>query len=93
MFRNISLHDYSKDLKEKPSDTGPYVQLDDGKRKITVKKTSWCWLLQRDQIKLSSFRLQKVKTPVEFLKTTGQRSKIIVNYPYKKKLYSKQKFR
>lgn len=43
------------------NETGPYVEIHGGKNRMVIKKTSLCWLLSKDTVKLSSDRLERVK--------------------------------
>lgn len=41
--------------------TGPYIEILQGSNKLVVKKTSLCWLLRRETVKLSSDRRLRVR--------------------------------
>lgn len=47
---------------EPVSETSPYTEVFGGNRKIVLKKQSLVWLLRKNENKLSSDRLQRVKT-------------------------------
>lgn len=68
-FRNIQLKDYTGKLKNTTFDeTSPCVGIvDDYGERTIVKKTSLCWLLQRDCPKLSSDRLLRVRNATKKL--------------------------
>lgn len=62
---SVALKNYADKFLNKPvPETAPYAEIkcSNGKR-IVVKKTSLCWLLRKDPVKLSSDRLHRVKAP------------------------------
>lgn len=62
-FYRLELRDYSIELKNKVIlETSPYVQVDCVNKTMIVKKSSLCWLLRSDTHKLSSDRLNRVKS-------------------------------
>lgn len=68
-LRNIQLKDYTGKFENTTIDeTSPYVGIvDDYGERTIVKKTSLCWLLQRDCPKLSSDRLLRVRNAAKKL--------------------------
>lgn len=62
-LNNIQLKDYRDKFVNTDIDvTGPYVRImNEYGDEIVVKKTSLCWLLQKDTLKLSSDRLLRVR--------------------------------
>lgn len=68
---SLSLKDYSKELNRSTlNENSPYVVVPygTGKQKI-VRKTSLCWLLREEHIKISSDRLMRVRAPISKVKT------------------------
>lgn len=83
-LKNIQLKNF--DCKYKTSDmseVGPYVKIVCADNKeMLVKKTSLCWLLGIDSIKLSSDRLLRVRAATTITSTIKNRS---LFYPQKRK--------
>lgn len=46
---------------QKIEPNSPYVDIPNDQKRIVIKKTSLCWLLRSDHVKLSSDRLERVK--------------------------------
>lgn len=65
--KKISLNDVllknfaNKFATKEVSDKSSYVEIHGGNKRLVVKKTSLCWLLNRESVKLSSDRLERVK--------------------------------
>lgn len=51
----------------------PYVEIRNDQKRIVIKKTSLCWLLRSDHVKLSSDRLERVKAVCGKRKLTWER--------------------
>lgn len=62
-LRSITLKNFAENFdSEKVPENSPYVEVyNNGKKRIIVKKTSFCWLLRKDSQRLSSDRLERVK--------------------------------
>lgn len=63
-LKTLSLKNFSEKFEEKeiPQDS-MYVKVTcENNKEFVVKKTSLCWLLREEQVKLSSDRLVRVKT-------------------------------
>lgn len=52
----------------------PYVEIPNDIKRIVVKKTTLCWLLRSDHVKLSSDRLERVKAVCGTKKLTLKRN-------------------
>lgn len=83
-LENIELKNFDGKYKASDmSEAGPYVEIvcaDD--KKILVKKTSLCWLLGTDCVKLSDDRLLRVRAATTITSTVKNRYLI---YPQKRK--------
>lgn len=91
-LKNIQLKNF--DGKYKSSDmssAGPYVKIVcDENKQILVKKTSLCWLLGTDYVKLSNDRLLRVRAATTTL-TTTMKNRVRI-YPQKgKRMKGKRK--
>lgn len=74
-FGHIELRDYSRKVGNMVlSNTSQYVELYSLKKRMVVKKTSLCWFLRTDTYKLSSDRLQRVKTKFISKKKSSRRN-------------------
>lgn len=74
-FGHIELRDYSRKVGNMVlSETSQYVELYSLKKRMVVKKTSLCWFLRTDTYKLSSDRLQRVKTKFISKKKSSRRN-------------------
>lgn len=61
-LRTITLKNYAENFGARSVEPdSPYVDIPQCKGRIVVKKTSFCWLLRSDHVKLSSDRLERVK--------------------------------
>lgn len=64
-IKTVTLKNYANQFDgENVAPDSPYVEIPNDKMRIVVKKTSLCWLLRSDHIKLSSDRLQRVKAVI-----------------------------
>lgn len=83
-LKNIQLKNFDGKYRTSDmSEAGPYVKIvctDD--KEILVKKTSLCWLLGTDSVKLSNDRLLRVRSPTPI--TTTKKNRTLV-YPHKQK--------
>lgn len=83
-LKNIQLKNFDGKYKSSDmSESGPYVKVacaDD--KEILVKKTSLCWLLGTDSVKLSNDRLLRVRAATTI--TTTMKNRVLV-YPQKRK--------
>lgn len=59
-LNNIALKNYAD--KQNISESSPYVEIPNSNKKTVVRKTSLCWLLRSECVKLSSDRLLRVMT-------------------------------
>lgn len=86
-LKNIQLKDWTGKIKQTVIDKSSLyteVRCTNGK-KILVKKSSLCWLLNPDQNKLSSDRLQRVRFSAERKQKLNQQRKITtkkIGHPY-----------
>lgn len=75
---------------------GPYVEIIANQKRFIVKKTSLCWLLSKDPVKLSSDRLERVKDSYarnNVKKVTAtQRIKLTRKYQQKRKIHLFKKY-
>lgn len=61
-LRNISLNNYANVFDNNHLDeTSPYTEVFGGSKRMIIKKTSLCWLLRKNENKLSSDRLKRVQ--------------------------------
>lgn len=60
-FKNMGLRDYAHKNNE-IEENSPFVKLHFGSKFIVVRKTSFCWKLQDDVVKLSNNRLFRVRS-------------------------------
>lgn len=78
---DISLKNYAKDFgDEKINETSRFVELVPSRsgRRMVVKKSSLCWLLRREYVRVSSDRLERVKSRANTVFRTNRRKR--VNY-------------
>lgn len=79
---NLHLRDYSHNFKDfeavKPlSESSPYTEvICSSSKKIIVRKTSLCWFLRKDCIKISSDRLERVKAATKKKQCNHHRFKL-----------------
>lgn len=71
-FKNIALKNYSDRKFEPITETSPYIELVYGTKRIVVKKTSLCWLLQEDLVKMSNDRLMRVRAEIHSNKVNSK---------------------
>lgn len=73
---NIALKNYNTKFDgEDISPTSPFVEIKAGYKRHVLKKTSLCWLLQADCVKLSSDRLQRVRAATQNSKQPKKKNK------------------
>lgn len=63
-MKNIQLKDFSDKFENKcVEENSPYVEVyRSTTKRIIVRKTSFCWMLRNDYAKISSDRLERVKS-------------------------------
>lgn len=86
-FRSIALKNYQYRFeKTAVHENSPYVELPhSASKRIVLKKSSLCWLLRDEYIKLSSDRLERVKMKKMPIRTgKSSRRPTLKVYPYKK---------
>lgn len=91
-LKNIQLKDYSGNLKLNIIDErSPYVEIRSARgKRVIVRKTSLCWLLRKENQRLSSDRLVRVRQTV---KKTSSFKATTYKLKVKRKMYSSVKCR
>lgn len=64
-MKNIQIKKFAQTRTIETNSNGPYVEIEDANKKIVVKKTSLCWVFQKDFHKISSDRLLRVKESIK----------------------------
>lgn len=104
-FRNTNLRNYAyKFINESIDETGPYVEVYNSRgKRIVVRKVTLCSLLRKDSFKLSSDRMERVKTssasnrnpnkkkPIEPICVNAKKKSKCLHYGYKKAIISLKK--
>lgn len=90
-LKNVYLKNFADQFAddEPVNEASPYAEVFGGKRRIVLKKQSIVWLLRKTEKKLSSDRLQRVKTD----RSVPLKKKKLKNCVKKVKIYSKKRIR
>lgn len=75
-LRSVSLKNYSDAFKNKEvSECSIYTEVFGGSKRIIIKKTSLCWLLRKNEGKLSSDRLKRVQASARYHSNYGKKNR------------------